>query len=89
MATKNTGKPASKPSKKPEPPATTSMDMQKALGAAEVAKKFRLINDLEATFTAENMGKFVRREARHGATAHAIRPVRSQTGTDNRADERC
>lgn len=63
MATKNSGKPASKPAKKPEAPATTSMDMQKALGAAEVAKKFRLINDLEATFTAENMGKFVRREA--------------------------
>jgi tetratricopeptide (TPR) repeat protein len=59
---KPSGKPP-KPAKKPDPPLTTSPDMQKALGAAEVAKKFRLINNMEATFTAENMRKFVRREA--------------------------
>lgn len=60
MANKS-GKP-NKPTKKPDLPSTTSPDMQKALGAAEVAKKFRLINNIETTFTAENMKKFVERK---------------------------
>ena len=45
------------------------------------------LRDAAGTSWAARFVEFVRREARHGATAHAIRPVRSQTGTDNRADE--
>ncbi|MCC6806860.1 MAG: tetratricopeptide repeat protein [Deltaproteobacteria bacterium] len=62
MATKGTTKPA-KPAKKPDAPAANAMDVTKAMGAAEVAKKFRLIHDIEGTLTDENMSKFVLGEA--------------------------
>jgi tetratricopeptide (TPR) repeat protein len=67
MASKTPGKPAAKPAaKKPAaaaPPAVGAQDAWKAMGAAEVAKKFRLINDIETSLTQENMEKFVMGDA--------------------------
>jgi tetratricopeptide (TPR) repeat protein len=63
MATKHNGGKAQKPAKKADAPAASSQEVQKALGAAEVAKKFRLINDLAGTFTEENAAKFVNKQA--------------------------